>query len=189
MGIFTKKGSEKTPEKSPAKAPETKKSNKPIKTPTQPAGDEETITTGVDDLLQLLERFPRLSVEETAKRLHVGKGVLRSWIDFLVEEKVLGIEYSFTTPYIYLNKPKEGPKATKTVDKQINFIVFKKEFEERATKNKIPPTKIPEYWNQHIVKKLEANKEFFLMETRKKNLPHGEELWKKYMAQVVNGTR
>lgn len=147
---------------------------------------DQTITTGVDALLKLLEGFPKLTIEETAKRLKVKKDVLKSWIEFLVEEKILGIEYSFTTPYIYLNKPKEKEKATKIEDKKMSYPMFRQEFEQRAKNNKIPDEKIPEYWKKHLTEKMELNKDFFLMEVRRRNLPHAEELWKKYTEKSLN---
>lgn len=147
---------------------------------------DDTITTGVDDLLKLVEEQPKISVDEAQKKLKVGKGILKSWIDFLVEEKILGIEYSFTTPYIYLNKPKQ-PKKTEKVDAgDMNFNQFKREFIERAKKNKIPADKMEEYWKEHLNKRLELNKDFFFRQAKAKNLPQPEKLWEMYRNKVMS---
>ena len=44
-----------------------------------------------------------MAVEEVSKTLHLPAPSVQALVDFLVEEKVLGIEYKFTTPYIYIN--------------------------------------------------------------------------------------
>jgi predicted transcriptional regulator len=139
-----------------------------------------TVTTDVDELIRLLSDVQKISVDEAAKKLNIPKNVLQSWIEFLVEEKIIGIEYSFTTPYIYLNRPKESQKTKKTKEEKMTYSVFKKDFYDKAIKDKIPEAKIEEYWQNHLKEKLEMNKEFFIREARKRNLPMMEKLWDDY---------
>jgi predicted transcriptional regulator len=148
------------------------------------AGDE-MVTTGVDDLIKLLHEYPKLSVDEVSRRLNVSKSILKSWIDFLVEEKILGIEYSFTTPYVYLNKAPEVDKTKKTTELKLTYNMFRQEFCEKAKADKIPAEKIPAFWQGHLQPLLEANKDFFLREVRKRNLPKGEDLWQRYMQDAL----
>ena len=72
---------------------------------------EEVVRTGVDDLLELLEHSAKIPLADAAAKLNVDAGVIQAWVDFLVEEGIVGIEYKFTTPYIYLNKTVSGSKA------------------------------------------------------------------------------
>ena len=146
----------------------------------------QTITTGVDDLISLLSTFPKLSIDETGKRLNVSKKVLKAWIDFLVEEKILGIEYTFTTPFIYLNRPHEEEKTKKIKEEKITYENFKEEFFEKAKKSSIPEDKMKQYWQEHLKQRLMQNKEFFIQEVNNRNLPHGEELWEKYMRMALS---
>jgi hypothetical protein len=146
---------------------------------------DEMVTTGVDDLINLLNQFPKLSIDEVSRRLNVSKQILKSWIDFLVEEKILGIEYSFTTPYIYLNKPAVDDKTKKIKETKLNYVMFRQEFYEKARADKIPEDKIPAFWQAHLKPLLEENKEFFIREVKKRNLPKCDELWLAYMREVM----
>jgi hypothetical protein len=165
---------------------EQKKTAPSSETPQKPEGDSsELITTGVDDLIALLSEFPKLSLDEVSRRLKVAPKILKSWIDFLVEEKILGIEYSFTTPYIYLNKPLVDEKTKKVKEIKLSYDVFKQEFFEKARGQKIPEEKIAQFWEAHLKPVLEANKDFFIREVKKRNLPKGEELWQQYTLEVM----
>ncbi|MFW6230599.1 MAG: hypothetical protein ACOC32_01090, partial [Nanoarchaeota archaeon] len=68
------------------------------------------IETGVDDLLRLVETSGKVSVPEIAKKLEVEQKTVETWVDFLVEEEKLSVEYKFTTPYVFLNKEKKEEK-------------------------------------------------------------------------------
>ncbi|MFH1916648.1 MAG: hypothetical protein ABIJ21_05255 [Nanoarchaeota archaeon] len=153
--------------------------------PKQESSDQ-MITTGVDDLITLLSQYPKLSIDEAGKRLNVSKKVLKAWIDFLVEEKILGIEYTFTTPFIYLNRTQEQEKTKKIKEEKITYQNFKDEFYEKAKKSSIPEDKMKQYWQEHLKQRLIQNKEFFMQEISNKNLPHGEELWEKYMRMALS---
>jgi hypothetical protein len=155
-------------------------------TPAEDRQPDEMVTTGVDDLIKLLSEYPKLSVEEVSRRLNISKKILKSWIDFLVEEKILGIEYSFTTPYIYLNKPVEADKTKKTTEMKLSYGIFKQEFFEKARSDKIPEDKILGFWQGHLQPILDANKEFFLREAKKRNLPQGEEIWQRYVQEALS---
>ena len=71
-----------------------------------PSQSSPPLRTSADDLLELIRRRGKLSVDDAAKTLKLPVGSVQSIIDFLVEEKMVGIEYKFTTPYVYLNEQK-----------------------------------------------------------------------------------
>src|SRR3989338_6336391 len=69
------------------------------------------LRTVADELLELVGKHKKISVEDASKKLKMPAASVQALVDFLVEEKVFGIEYKFTTPYIYLYK--EGVKQAK----------------------------------------------------------------------------
>jgi len=62
------------------------------------------ITTAVDSLVKLVNEKGKLSVEEASKLLKIPENIINEWAEFLEEEKILTIEYKFTTPYLIANK-------------------------------------------------------------------------------------
>ncbi len=63
------------------------------------------ITTGVDQLVQLLRERKRISLAEAAKQLAVPRELVEEWTDFLEERGLVKLEYKFTTPYLVYTKP------------------------------------------------------------------------------------
>ncbi|MFH2019850.1 MAG: hypothetical protein ABIJ34_00395 [archaeon] len=56
----------------------------------------EKIETGVDKLMELINKEKEISVEDAAKKLGISKIVIQEWSDFLDEEKLITIEYKFS---------------------------------------------------------------------------------------------
>lgn len=145
---------------------------------------EDTIETGVDQLLALFKGDERISVAAAAKRLNIPQDVVQSWVDFLVEEKILGLEYKFTKPYIYLNRITD---ITPTVlqEEKPSLEQFKKDFFDRAKAKKLPASKIPLFWRDHLRRELEAHKEYFLQEAKRRGFNDPQALWAKYEKRVL----
>jgi hypothetical protein len=153
-----------------------------------PDSIEPVIETGVDELVRLLKSHDKLPVAEAAKILRVSPDVVQSWVDFLVEEKILGVEYKFTVPYIFLNQVQSTlgiveQKAIKTLQD------FKNEFNERV-ESTLPQMKgrvlVLNMWQQHVRQELERKRAWFLAEARKRSLPEPEKLWMQYSTTVLN---
>ena len=66
-----------------------------------------TITTGVDNLVQVVSQKKRISIAEAAKYLEVPRELIEEWADFLEEKGAVKIEYKFTTPYLVLAEATE----------------------------------------------------------------------------------
>jgi chromosome segregation ATPase len=81
-----------------------------------------TITTGVDNLVQLVAQKKRISIAEAAKYLEVPRELIEEWADFLEEKGAVRIEYKFTTPYLVLAEATE-----KQVSKNKKAFTTKKE--------------------------------------------------------------
>ncbi|MFH1134364.1 MAG: hypothetical protein V1735_07815 [Nanoarchaeota archaeon] len=83
------------------------------------------IQTGVDRLVDLVTTQHRISFQDAAKELGVSKAVVEEWANFLEEEGVISIEYSFTTPFLTekkLTKKEIQGKAKEFHDKKDSFV-------------------------------------------------------------------
>ena len=142
------------------------------------------LKTGVDDLYELVKAKGKISVEEAAKALRLPVNVVHSLVDFLVEEKLFGIEYKFTTPYIYIsqNRPKEKSE-------ELSFskgLFTKEEFFDRAKNTKMPFEKINEMWKEYIDGNINNLREEFYAKAKKRNLDKEKTdfLWNKYLTYL-----
>ncbi|MGV8141513.1 MAG: hypothetical protein ACP5NW_03670 [Candidatus Woesearchaeota archaeon] len=62
------------------------------------------IKTGADRLVELISEKKKISVDDAAKKLGVGKEVVQEWAEFLEEEGAVEIEYSFSKAWIVERK-------------------------------------------------------------------------------------
>jgi len=145
---------------------------------------EGTITTGVDSLLTLLQSVDKISLVDAAKKLGISQNLIQSWVDFLVEEEIVGIEYKFTKPIIYLNKPPEGKKAMIREEEEA-LDMYKEDFKKRASQKNIPQEKISFLWKNHVTESLNRKRDFFVREAKKRNLSNIKTLWKEYEVRLL----
>lgn len=146
---------------------------------------DETIRTGVDDLLDLLKRVNKIGLTDAAKQLGVSAPLLQSWVDFLVEEEIIGIEYKFTKPIIYLNKPHEIKKA-KIEEEGLGLEAYKEDFRRRASQKNIPQGKLSFLWRNHVGAALNRKRDFFYREAKRRNLANVDNLWNSYMQKLLS---
>lgn len=142
------------------------------------------LRTVADELLDLVKKSKKISVEEAAKKLKVPLASVQALVDFLVEEKVFGIEYKFTTPYIYIYKEFKQAKG-----KEKSFtddLVTKEQFYERAKSRKVPYEYIEGLWRKYLQQNLVSIRNEFLAKAKEKKVPEEkiEELWNKYLAYL-----
>ncbi len=140
----------------------------------------EELKTGVDELLALLASGERLSVPDVAKRLKQSEQTVQNWVDFLVEEKLLGIEYKFTTPFIYRNAPQK-----RFAQKQESVAELREQFLARAAEKNIPADKLAELWEHHLLAAIESKQALFTQEAQKRNLHDIPQLWRRYVERVI----
>lgn len=144
---------------------------------------EETITTSVDSLIDLLKEVDKIELEVAAKKLGLSISVVQSWVDFLVEENIIGLEYKFTTPYIYLNKPKKKEEEVETDDQTIQ--TFRTDFHKKASDKKIPVQQVHDLWKNHLLQKMEKRKDFFFREANRKGFFNPQDLWLEYKQRLM----
>jgi hypothetical protein len=151
---------------------------------------EEVIKTGVDELLDILKHSSKLPLSDVAKKLNVSMDVAQAWVDFLVEEGIVGIEYKFTTPFVYLNKALEEEAAPEQPslenEMKINLALFKKQFWDKAQKNSIPESKVQMLWRNHLMQELEIKKKFFFFEAQRRKIHDVDNLWSEYQNNLLS---
>jgi hypothetical protein len=148
--------------------------------------EEKTVKTGVDDLLALLKSVDKISLADAAHKLGISTALLQSWVDFLVEEEILGIEYKFTKPIIYMNKPPEEKRIRVKEESEEGLDAYKKDFRIRAEQRSIPMEKISFLWKDHAKAALSRRRDFFFREAKKRNLANADILWQEYTEKLLS---
>ncbi|HII64757.1 TPA: hypothetical protein HA295_02550 [Candidatus Woesearchaeota archaeon] len=130
------------------------------------------LRTAADDLLDLVRKRGKVSIDELSKALHMPAASVQSLVDFFVEEKILGIEYKFTTPYVYLNESRE----------EGNHPVSREEFYRRARSKGTPEAHIGALWKSYLNDALPRIRQEFMAKASARGAAaqQAEELWQKY---------
>ena len=150
-----------------------------------PLPNDQILRTVADELLELVKKNKKISIEEVAKQLRMPLETAQALIDFLIEEKVLGIEYKITKPYVYLYK--EGVKWAKGKEKSFaKELVTKEQFYENANERNVPREYIEGLWKKYLQQNLAEIKKEFFAKSREKKVPEAEieELWKRYLSYL-----
>ena len=139
------------------------------------------LKTDVDDFLELVKRKGRISLPDAAKDLNVPLATVTAWTDFLVEEKIVGIEYKFTTPFVFIQQ-----EAEKTMGIAGLGFDTKEQFYEKARKRGIAESQIRLLWLKYLNVNKEAMKKVFFDKAREKGMPQGKAalLWQKYYSYL-----
>lgn len=145
---------------------------------------EGLVTTGVDELLSYLKGKDKVAMQDAAVFLNVPLDTIQAWVDFLVEEKILGIEYKFTKPFIYLNH-EEKLKHKVFEHTSVPLSQIKEEFAMHARSKQIPNTKIPDLWRTHVADALASKKAYFMEQAAKRHADNPEKLWEEYQQDLL----
>ncbi|MFA6073724.1 MAG: hypothetical protein WC758_06415 [Candidatus Woesearchaeota archaeon] len=139
--------------------------------------------TGVDRLIDLLKKMGQIDVSEAAERLNYPPQTIQSWVDFLVEEKIIGVEYQLTKPYIYLIVDKTA--KDQYISLKEDFKYYKKDFQNSVKSKSTNADKAEFEWKEHILRRLDLMKQFFFTEADKRKLKNPEKLWEKYRKKTT----
>ncbi|MBN2458598.1 hypothetical protein JXB31_05720 [Candidatus Woesearchaeota archaeon] len=146
--------------------------------------DSSILRTDVDDFLSLVQKMGKITLSGAAKQMGVSESTVESWADFLVEEKILGIEYKFTTPYIFMN-------INDRVKSRSSFSGFeiKEAFFNKASKRNIPRYQAVLLWTKYLSANQDSIKIAFMEKVKERGLPpeKGHMLWKKYYDLLRSG--
>jgi len=149
------------------------------------AQQDENVQTGVDVLIEFLRGKGQVALKDIAKRTNLPEDVMQTWVDFLVEEKVIGLEYKLTSPYVYLIKDPKGKQEKQPTEYERNLQGYRKEFEEHARTQKISGEKTNFLWKNQVGKEVEAQKAFFYEEANRRKLPAADTLWAEYKTRII----
>jgi len=143
------------------------------------------LKTSADDLYELVKSRKKISVEEAAQLLKIPVKTTQALVDFLVEEKIFGIEYKFTTPYIYISKEKK--EETEVKSDSAKKLVTKEEFFKKEGTGNIPYEKIDALWKKYVEENLNSIKEEFYTKAHSRNLPEEKigSLWERYLHHLM----
>ncbi|MEK6943297.1 MAG: hypothetical protein AABX00_04505 [Nanoarchaeota archaeon] len=142
------------------------------------------LKTIADELLEFVKKSGKVSVEDIAKKLKSPLSTVQSLVDFLVEEKVFGIEYKFTTPFVYLYR--EGAENKIKEKSGTNELLTKEIFYKRAKEKKLPYDQIEGLWRKYLQQNMGTIKESFLKKSEERKIPKEkmEEMWQKYLSYL-----
>jgi hypothetical protein len=150
---------------------------------------DNTLTTSADELFELVKSRKKIPVDEAAKILKIPTNIIQSLVDFLVEERIFGIEYKFTTPYVYFNE--SGAKKIKMPDlkKEVETsgIASKDEFFQKARQWNVAGNKITEMWKRYLTENMPHIKDVFYSKAKDRDIEDKtiEKLWLKYKTYLV----
>ncbi len=139
--------------------------------------EDNSLRTDVDDFLGLLKKKGKMTIADAAKELNVPISTIQAWSDFLVEEGIIGIEYKFTTPYIYIEE-----QSDKKLDMTYVGFDTREVFYDKARKRGIKDSQIRLLWLKYLNANKESMKKVFCEKARDKGLPSSKVslLWKRY---------
>ncbi|HLC49826.1 MAG TPA: hypothetical protein VJI97_00175 [Candidatus Nanoarchaeia archaeon] len=142
------------------------------------------LKTIADELLEFVKKSGKVSVEDIAKKLKSPLSTVQSLVDFLVEEKIFGIEYKFTTPFVYLYR--EGAENSIKEKSGTSELLTKDIFYQRAKEKKLPYDQIEGLWRKYLQQNMGTIKEAFLKKSaeRKISKEKTEEMWQKYLSYL-----
>lgn len=146
---------------------------------------EVKVETGVDKLVHFLESHGKTSLKDAAKAIDVDESTLQLWVDFLIEEQIIGVEYKFTKPYLFLNK-KDAAVEIVEDDEKPTIYFFKNKFFQNARTKKIPEEKIISLWHKHLIEALDKEKDFFIREARKQFVSNPDKLFVQYHQRLLS---
>jgi hypothetical protein len=146
--------------------------------------ETEKVETGVDRLIHTVEKSGKLTIAEIAKKIEVPETTVQLWVDFLVEEKILAIEYKFTTPYVFMNKKKEV--SSQEVEDLPGIVYFKQRFYAGARKKKLPEEKIAQLWYEHLSQAIDKQQEYFAREAKKRGILSTNNIFMKYKKNLMS---
>ena len=146
----------------------------------------EQVQTGVDSLMQLVKKETKISLKEAANKLSVPETTVQAWVDFLVEDHILGIEYKFTTPYIYVHDEKRLDEVQHTSNQQYSLKDYKNGFITKARNKDIPEERIEPLWREHLQHIIKQQKNFFLRECERRGVSNSEKLYEQYMEKITH---
>lgn len=85
---------------------------------------DELISTGVDQLINVVFNKKRVKLEDVANELGISQNVILEWVKILEDEGLIKVEYSFTTPFlVWAGQDFKEPENIKDVKSERNNLM------------------------------------------------------------------
>jgi len=149
-------------------------------------GVEGMLRTDVDEFLDIIKKKGRISLGEASKALNIPLKTVQAWADFLVEEKIIGIEYKFTTPYVFMNIEQNE----KNEFKQYMQFDTKDDFFEKAEHKGLNAGQAKLLWLKYLNLNKTSMKTVFYQKAHDRGLDKikSDVLWKRYLKYLESET-
>ena len=143
------------------------------------------IETGVDRLVQLIQKEKKVALEDAAKALGVPNDVVREWADFLEEEGLISVQYSLSRMFLI-----ERQLSKKEVEKKGREYENKREASTRKIDTTLKQldretTAFDEIKQQYYALKDEIGDEIRQVKDEVEELRHYEELKKSIDSDIL----
>ncbi len=150
--------------------------------------------TEIDELLRVLSEKESITVDAASKLMGVDVKTMHTWVDSLVEEKVILLDYDFLTPIIKLTPEKKSEiigkkKAFETSQKEnmAKKLGLRGAFIEKAKKRGFDDNKIKVLWKKFVEINESSLKKEFYEKAIKKDIDTGlDNLWMTFYQQYKN---
>ena len=116
------------------------------------------ITTAVDSLVKLVKQKGKISLEDASKELGIPQNIINEWASFLDQEKIIYIEYKFTTPFLMSRKKESGEDTTTDYEMIQRKLEVMKAYLEKIQPKEDKKIKQKEYLLKEINKSVESTK-------------------------------
>lgn len=116
------------------------------------------ITTAVDSLVKLVKQKGKISLEDASKELGIPQNIINEWASFLDQEKIIYIEYKFTTPFLMSRKKESSEDITTDYEMIQRKLEVMKAYLEKIQPKEDKRIKQKEYLLKEIDKSVESTK-------------------------------
>src|SRR3989344_2825386 len=116
------------------------------------------ITTAVDSLVKLVNQKGVISLENASKELGLPQNIINEWASFLDQEKIIYIEYKFTTPFLISRKKESGEDIATDYEMIQRKLEVMKAYLEKIQPKEDKKIKQKEYLLKEIDKSVESTK-------------------------------
>lgn len=136
------------------------------------------IETGVDRLVQLINKEKKITVDQAAKKLGVPTEVVQEWADFLDEESLISMNYSLSKVYLEVRQLSKKEVEKKEKDYHNKREAFTRKVDTTLKKLEKETTGFEEIKKAYYSLKEEIGDEISQVKDEVDELKHYEELKK-----------
>jgi hypothetical protein len=138
----------------------------------------ESITTPIDELMKIIEKTKKISVDILVKQIKEKRELVERWIMVLEEKGVIKIENKGLSSFVSINQ--------ENLKDDFDFFSLKNNFLQKAKVKEIPYTKLNELWQKF----LKVHEKQLFLEFKRTKLKKGkilntelDKMWKEFIIE------